>query len=114
MLAAEQLGLFDAQHACVESEEDGSLEARFSRFHRENPDVYAELLALALAGRRRGLKRLGIGSLFEVIRWNRALATVGEPFKLNNSYRSRYARLLMEREPELAGVFETRALHEED
>jgi hypothetical protein len=33
-----------------------------------------------------------------------------EPFRLNNNFTSRYARLLADQEPELADVFETRRL----
>lgn len=91
-----------------------SIDERFATFHAENPDIYAALRELALAGRRRGLQRLGMKSLFEVVRWNRSLETSGEPWKLNNSYTSRYARLLMENEPTLAGIFELRTLHDED
>ncbi len=94
---------------------DASLEERFRAFHEANPSVYEELRDLALAGRRRGLRRLGIGALFEVLRWNRMMSTVGDPdFKLNNNHRAYYARELMQREPRLAGIFETRALHDED
>jgi hypothetical protein len=38
------------------------------------------------------------------------MKTVGDDFKLNNNYHSRYARLIMEREPGLDGFFETRGL----
>lgn len=41
-----------------------------------------------------------------------AVLTKGEPFKLNNDFRSRYTRLLMQQEPELQGFFETRTLRE--
>jgi len=51
--------------------------------------------------------------LWEVLRWNRFLATADpEAWKLNNNYHSRYARLLMTNNPELAGVFELRELKE--
>lgn len=89
-----------------------TIDDRFVAFHAANPDVYEELRALALSGARRGLRRLGIKSLFEVVRWNRALATRGEPWKLNNDFTSRYSRLLMDQEPELDGIFELRALQE--
>ena len=48
--------------------------------------------------------------LFEVVRWNRLLRTGDRGFKLNNNFTAYYARLLMEREPELRGMFETRKL----
>jgi hypothetical protein len=81
---------------------------RFRAFHETNPQVYAELRDLALRAKRAGLKRYGMKGLFEVLRWNRALQTQGEPWLLNNNYTAHYARLLMERVPELRGFFETR------
>ncbi len=84
---------------------------RFREFHRENPQVYDRLLGLALEWKRRGRTRCGIGMLWEVLRWQTGMETGGDPYKLNNNYRSRYARLMMEREPELLGFFETRELH---
>ncbi len=87
------------------------LEDRFWEFHEANPDVYRRLRALALQMRRRGVVRYGMAGLFEVLRWEHAMQTSDpEGFKLNNDYRSFYARLLMEREPELRGFFEVRTL----
>lgn len=86
-----------------------SIDEAFAAFHAENPHVYGELKMLALRARRRGATRIGIGMLFEVLRWRRTLRTDGDDFKLNNNYRSRYARMLNQ-EPELAGCFETREL----
>jgi len=88
-----------------------TIEEAFRAFHAANPHVYRELVLLARRARRRGVERIGIGMLFEVLRWNVALRTGGDEFKLNNNYRSYYARLIMMREPELADVFETRQLH---
>lgn len=83
----------------------------FRQFHEQNPHVYKELVALALRLRAKGHDRIGIGMLFEVLRHERMLHTTDpEGFKLNNNYRSRYARLIMEQEPALAGVFELREL----
>jgi len=85
---------------------------RFAAFHAENPAVYDELVALARRAADRGHKRMGIDMLFNVIRWNRMLATTddGTGFKLNDHYRSHYSRLIMQQEPDLAGMFETRKL----
>jgi hypothetical protein len=46
--------------------------------------------------------------LFEVARWEMTLSTRDSQFKLNNDYRAPYARLLMLREPRLAGLFSIR------
>lgn len=89
----------------------GSIEDRFRAFHEANPWVYDRLRILALDMVGRGHKRIGIGQLWEVLRWQYARATTsGDGLKLNNDYRSRYARLLAENTPELAEAFETRRL----
>lgn len=88
----------------------GCYDCRFSEFHRENPDVYRELVKLARKLRDRGHAHYGIGALFEVVRFHRALETTDAVYKLNNNHRSRYARLIMEQEPDLRGFFETREL----
>lgn len=96
--------------------QDADLTARFLTFHQANPDVYRRLRDLALAGRRGGHTRGSIAMLYEVVRyeaWSRTgpFRDVAEgEHRLNNSYRSRYARLLMEAEPDLAGFFDTREL----
>lgn len=89
----------------------GSIEADFKAFHEANPHVYEHLRRLAFVWKaRRPGQRLGIGMLFEVARWDISLGTDGDPFKLNNNYRALYARMLMEREPDLRGLFQTRRL----
>lgn len=94
---------------------EGTIEAAFWRFHEANPQVYTRLVELARAWKkRRGGKKLGIGMLFEVLRWEVAMRTAGDQFKLNNNYRSLYARLIMDREADLAGIFDTRRLHTQD
>ena len=80
----------------------------FAAFHACNPHVYDELVALARRLRARGIDRYGIAGLFEVLRYDYTLRTGGEPFKLNNSYRAYYARMIMANESELAGLFELR------
>lgn len=77
-------------------------------FHQQNPEVLAELASLVDQLLARGHQRYGIGSLFEVVRWHRALETTDEEFKLNNNHRALYARLLMARYPRLEGFFEIR------
>lgn len=87
-----------------------TLEEEFRLFHDNNPHVYAALRELALDLVRRGVRRYSIAGLFEVLRYQRSLATddPASAFKLNNDYRSFYARELMRREPRLAGFFELR------
>lgn len=91
-------------------ERDATIQERFAAFHAANPHVYDRLRRLALELVRAGHKRIGIGMLFEVVRWS-AMTTRGDDvYKLNNNHRSRYARLLVDNEPELATAFELRDL----
>lgn len=97
-----QPSLFDAPRT--------RLDARFAAFHEANPHVYTLLVRLARRAKRRGLRRCSVKTLFEVARWLLQLRTKGDPFRLNNSFTSRYARLIEQREPDLRGFFETRSL----
>jgi hypothetical protein len=85
-----------------------TLEDNFRRFHAQNPHVYEMLVKLSRRWKRRGEGACGIGMLFEVARWYLHVTGDGEPMHLNNNYRAFYARLIMEREPDLAGLFKTR------
>lgn len=89
---------------------ESELQARFEAFHAANPRVYATLVRLAREARAVGHQRVGIAMLYEVARWQLSIATTGDAFKINNSWRSRYARLIMSSEQDLADVFETREL----
>jgi len=89
-----------------------TIEDQFKIFHLMNPWVYDLLVNQARYLRFRGHQRVGIGMLFEVLRWKQMMTT-DDPhseFKLNNNYRSHYARLIMANEPDLVGIFELREL----
>lgn len=91
--------------------EMGKLEVAFWKFHNANPKVYRLLVKFARRWREaRGEQAvMGIGQLFERVRWEIALATVeDENFKLNNNHRAFYARLIMDRNAELEGIFRLR------
>jgi hypothetical protein len=90
------------------------LDERFRTFHEQHPEVYATLVRLTREWKQRGRKKLGIGMVWERMRWEMAMETQDPSgYKLNNDYRSRYARLIMQQEPDLQGVFETRELRSE-
>ncbi|MDP9101629.1 MAG: hypothetical protein M3N21_05730 [Actinomycetota bacterium] len=92
---------------------EASLTERFAAFHTANPHVYRALHSLASrrwtsdlrAGRR---PHVGVAALYEALRWEQALRTTGETWRLNNSYRAFYARLLIAARPEWAGFIDTR------
>jgi len=88
----------------------GSIKSRFAKFHSENPSVYACLVSLARQFRyQRPDAQVGIGMLYEVLRWNHYMeVNTNEEYKLCNDFRAPYARLIMEQEPELKGIFKMR------
>ena len=87
-----------------------TIQERFESFHALNPWVLESFERLTRDWLARGRKRMGIGMLTEVLRWQHGRRTTGDEFQLNNNYRSRYVRLMIERHPEWETVFETREL----
>ncbi len=96
-----------------DAEDPKPLAERFADFHQAHPSVYAALVRLTRQAHDAGARRIGIGQLFEVLRWEwvlSALPAADEAWKLNNDYRSRYSRLIMQNELWAGGMFETRRL----
>ncbi len=89
-----------------------SIEQRFRTFHEANPSVYTELVDMARQLQARGYSRIGIELIWSAFRWNKMMRTTADEygFKLNDHFRSRYARLIMANEPDLAEFFHTRTL----
>lgn len=87
----------------------GRIQAEFERFHAQNPQVYEKLVEYAYAAKANGHKRASIKLLFERVRWYATMEVKsGDTYVLNNSYTSRYARLIMQQEPALKDFFVTR------
>lgn len=106
-----QLSLFELKPTVRPDVPKGAtIQERFQAFHEQNPQVYAALRDLCLDRKRRGFRHWSIKCAWEILRWLGEMHTDGEDFLLPNDYHSRYARLLMEREPELDGFFTTREL----
>lgn len=83
----------------------------FAEYHEANKHVYVALRQVALDLVDRGHTHISINMCFEVVRYQMFMRTTDpEGYKMNNTHRSRYSRMLMENEPRLAGVFETRVL----
>jgi hypothetical protein len=78
---------------------------RFDQFHAKNPHVYPLLTGLAREWKdaTQG-KKLGIRCLYERLRWEIAVTTDSDDFKLNDHYQ----------EPDLRGLFELRRSPEAD
>jgi hypothetical protein len=95
----------------LDNGEQSKLESSFWEFHNANPKVYRLLVQFARQWRGRlGTDAvMGIGQLFERVRWEASVKNNdGLGFKLCNNHRAFYARLIMDRNPDLEGVFRLR------
>lgn len=80
----------------------------FEQEHLKRPFIYDELKKLSMQLLLAGRRKYSINGLFEVLRWHRALEKPDDDFKLNNIFRSWYARKLMLEVKELRGFFNFR------
>ena len=84
------------------------LERSFWKFHLANPHVYSLLVRLAREWKDQTGRKLGIKMLFERARWEYSTRTTEEDPTLNNNHTAFYARLIMEQERDLKGIFNLR------
>lgn len=90
------------------------IDQSFVAFHHANPHVYRRLVSMAREWKAAGHQRCSINMLFEVLRWQLGIKTDSpDGIALNNNHRSRYSRLISANEPDLADMFELRALASE-
>jgi len=85
----------------------------FESFHAANPFVYHLLVEFARKVKATGVHNYGIKALLEQVRWHVTFETYQwKPgaFKLNNNLAPYYARLILEKEPDLHGLFQLRIL----
>jgi hypothetical protein len=98
-----------------------TIQERFDLYHAANPHVYRMYLHFTKQLLRLGHKRISPRFVLERIRWEMMVSTVatpgvgwhvaaGKPFKINDHFSSRYARLLIAQYPKLSAVFEIRGL----
>lgn len=88
-----------------------TLEERFKLWAFANEPVVELFLKFARQAKAAGQKKFGIGAIAERVRWEVYVERKeADPFKINNSYRSRLARELVRRDPSLDGLFEFRKL----
>ncbi len=91
---------------------ESRLDRQFADFHTANPEVYESIVNLCRKVLAKGRNRWSMKGVWEVMRYMdlRRNGYGNETYKLNNSYPSRYARLVMRQEADLHGFFETREL----
>jgi hypothetical protein len=88
-----------------------TIQERFDKFHAAHPDVYDMLVQYARMIKTKGFDNFGIAAIWERLRWFYYIEqNAGEKFKMSNDYRSRYARLIMQQEPDLRNFFKLREL----
>ncbi len=87
----------------------------FLAYHHAHQEIYAKFRLIADQLYRRGVRHYSAKAICEVIRYQTLVSAKGpgEPFKVNNSAISRYARLLMAEDARFVGWFELRALRSE-
>jgi hypothetical protein len=87
------------------------LEAEAMTFHDSSPDVWGWVCKFTRRARLAGHKRLGIGLIWERIRWEVRVETKDLKFKMPNNHRAYYARWWNDNHPDLdPPFFRTRAL----
>lgn len=84
-----------------------TIEERFGSFVLANPHVMPAMLELARERLAHGNTRIGAKALWEELRQHLRVNQIGE-WRLDNSYTALAARRLIELEPALADVIETR------
>ena len=89
-----------------------AIQRRFERFHERNPQVYDMLVRFAREVKDSGKPRYGMSAIWERMRWHVDIEQGGvrKPLALPNEFRSRYSRLIMDQEDDLAYFFTTRQL----
>jgi Txe/YoeB family toxin of Txe-Axe toxin-antitoxin module len=80
--------------------------ANFSKFHRNNCELYKLITSYALK-QKQMRKRYSIEIILNVVRYHTDLTGKGDPFKVNNNYKPYYARMFMQ-EHRCEGFFEVR------
>jgi hypothetical protein len=88
-----------------------TIQERFERFNQQHPEVYRYLVQLARTAAQKGLRRYSMKALYNIARWHFWFERTGEEdYKLDDRYHSRYARLIMQNEPDLENFFELRRI----
>ena len=85
-------------------------EAKWQKFHRENPDVYMLIKRFTNQAIKSGRKNYGMMSILQRVRWHTMIETEGDSFRINNNWSPYYARLFMSDHPQHDGFFRLRSV----
>lgn len=89
---------------------DKTLIERFREYHEQNPGIYWMFFEKALIVLNSGRARYSAWIIFNVIRWELNINTVGDDFKVNNDFIALYTRLLIFHHPIFKDFFELRGM----
>lgn len=87
-----------------------SLLERFKLYHRDNPQVFQELLRSARQVKEAGLERVGYGFLLERLRWWSEIEArdLYSDYRFDQNYGPLFVRLIMMYDHALDGLFVTK------
>lgn len=81
----------------------------FQKYNESHPDIYSLFRLFSLQLKASGIYHYGAKAIMERIRWHFEVERKSGEFKINNSYASCYARLLMNQDPYFKNFFSTRS-----
>ena len=87
-------------------------EARFLKFHHNNPKVYQLWDQFTNEAINRGYNKIGARLICERIRWETSIHT-DEDIKFNDNYIAYYARLWMKNNTQHKNLFKTKTIEGE-
>ena len=87
-----------------------TLKEKFDTWDAENPEVYRLFCKFTLQAASKGHKRLSAWMIVNRIRWETAVVTVGNDYKVSNDFIALYARKFMEEYPEYEGFFSVKPM----
>lgn len=80
----------------------------FADWLKANPVIWMEFDKHATELRQAGRRNFSARTIIEVIRWNSAIRSKGDIFKINNNWAPDLARLFLMLHPEANGLFSLR------
>lgn len=85
-----------------------TLKEKFDAWDSANPQVYNLFCKFTLQAAKAGHNRLSAWMIVNRIRWETAVVTSGNDYKVSNDFIAFYARKFMEDYPEYEGFFATK------
>lgn len=91
-------------------DEGPTLFERWREWHTINPHVYDMFERFTFDLIKAGVQQSSAWLIINRMRWETALKTHGDKFRISNDFIAMYARFFMYRNPEYEGFFKTKEL----